>query len=96
MFAHFTMGDTRTPAHIGLSVEPFLTKNSMTPIPHPPYSPDLSPRDFFLFVSLGEKIPQKEMFCQFGRGETKKRQTLKGIKISEFKNGFEQWKKTSR
>ncbi|PNF14149.1 hypothetical protein B7P43_G17665 [Cryptotermes secundus] len=35
------------PAHTALSVRQSLTKNGMTPVPHPPYSPDLAPCDFF-------------------------------------------------
>jgi histone-lysine N-methyltransferase SETMAR len=35
------------PAHTALSVQHFLAKqNSMTVIPHPPYSPNLAPCDF--------------------------------------------------
>ena len=75
-----------------LSAQQFLTQNSITPVPHPPYSPNLALRGFFLFVSLDEKSPQREMFCQCGRGETKTAESLKGIKIDEFKNCFEQWK----
>ena len=37
------------PAHTVLSVQQFLTKNSMTPLPHPPYSLDPSPSNLFLF-----------------------------------------------
>ena len=33
------------------------------------------------------------MFCQWGRGETKTAEVLKGIKIGKFKNCFEQGKK---
>ena len=39
----------------------FLTKNGMTSMPQPPYSPDRALSDFF-FVSLGEKSPQRETF----------------------------------
>ena len=35
------------PAHTALSVRQFWTKTGMTPLPHPPYSPDLAPCDFF-------------------------------------------------
>jgi len=35
-----------------LKVSQFLAKNNMTVIPHPPYSPDLAPCDFFLFPKL--------------------------------------------
>ena len=43
-----------TPVHTTLSVQQFLTKNGMTSVPHPSYSPDLTPRD--IFVSLMEKV----------------------------------------
>ena len=38
-----------------------FTKNSMTPIPHPPYSPDLTPVTFVCF--LGEKILRGKCFA---------------------------------
>ena len=37
------------PAHRSFKVSQFLAKNSMTVVPHPPYSHDLAPCDFFLF-----------------------------------------------
>ena len=40
------------PAHRSFKVSQFLAKNSMTVVPHPPYSPDLAPCDFFLFPKL--------------------------------------------
>ena len=84
-----------TPAHTMLSVEQFLTKNGMTPIPHPPYSSDLKPHDFVV-VSLDEKYPQRETFHQCGRGEQKMAEALKGIKIDEFKTGLNSGKSLSR
>ena len=61
-----------TPAHTTLSVQQFLTKNSMTPspMPYPPYKPDFDLSDFFCFPRL-KKSPEREMFCQCGGGETK-------------------------
>ena len=32
-----------------LTVLQFFTKNDMTPMPHPPYSPDLTPSGLFCF-----------------------------------------------
>ena len=58
------------PAHTALSVQQFLTKNRMTPVPHPPYSPGLV-LNGIIFVSLDEKSLQRKTFCQCGRGETK-------------------------
>ena len=62
-------------------------------MPQPPYSPDVTPSNFsFLFPQM--KKPQREKFCRCGRDKTKKRaKALTGIKIDEFKNCLEQWKK---
>ena len=65
----------------------------MTPILSPPYSPDLALCNFFLFVSLDEKSPQRETFFGSGMMKQKMAEALKGIKIYRFKNYFEQWKK---
>jgi hypothetical protein len=40
------------PCHAALSVRELLTKHSIPVVPHPPYSPDLAPCDFFLFSRL--------------------------------------------
>jgi len=44
------------PAHAALLTRRFLTDNNMTVMPHPPYSPDLAPSDFFLFPILKMKL----------------------------------------
>jgi len=44
------------PAHAALLTRRFLTDNIMTVVPHPPYSPDLAPSDFFLFPKLKMKL----------------------------------------
>ena len=41
-----------TPAHNALSVKTFLMKHKNTVLEHPPYSPDLAPCDFFLFLKI--------------------------------------------
>jgi len=39
-----------------LLTQRFLTNNNMTVVPHPPYSPDLAPCDFFLFPKMKMKL----------------------------------------
>ena len=39
-------------------------------MPHPPYSPNLTPSDIFFFPWM-KKNPQREIFCWCGRGEIK-------------------------
>ena len=42
--------------HTALSVSRFLTKHNVAVLPHPPYSPDLSPCDFFQFQRLKKRL----------------------------------------
>jgi histone-lysine N-methyltransferase SETMAR len=40
------------PAHKALSVKQFLAQKSITEMKHPPYSPDLSPNNLWLFPKI--------------------------------------------
>ena len=53
-FKHVRLLHDNAPAHTCTSaiVTAFLKKGKVTVLPHPPYSPDLAPRDFFLFPKL--------------------------------------------
>jgi len=44
------------PSHKPASVRQFLTPKNVTTLYHPPYSPDLSPPDYFLFPKLKMKL----------------------------------------
>jgi hypothetical protein len=47
------------PCHAALSVREFLAKHSIPVVPHPPYSPDLAPCNFFLFPRLKSTLKGK-------------------------------------
>ena len=85
------MGDLRVHLSILLSVQQFLTKNGMNPMLHPPYSLDLTPRDFFLFPQMKKVLKGK--FCQCGRGKTKNGRSTKRHQNPQVQNCFEQWEK---
>jgi len=44
------------PARTTLSIREFLAKKNIPVLPHPPYSPDLAPCDFFLFPKLKSEL----------------------------------------
>jgi histone-lysine N-methyltransferase SETMAR len=44
------------PAHRSVLVQEELAKQQVTILPHPPYSLDLTPCDFFFFPCLKEKL----------------------------------------
>jgi len=76
------------PAHTALSVQQFLAKNNMTVIPHPPYSPDLAPCDFFLFPRMKGQMKGKYLVDV---SEVKKKiLEVLNIIIEEFHKCFQQ------
>jgi hypothetical protein len=46
-------------AHASLIVQQFLASAKMTVIPHPSYSPDLTPYDFFLLTKMKLKFKEQ-------------------------------------
>jgi histone-lysine N-methyltransferase SETMAR len=54
---HVTTHHNNAPFHTSILTQQFLAKYKMTVIPHPPYSPDLTLCDFFLFQKI--KLKQK-------------------------------------
>ena len=44
------------PVHNFILVTDYLTKMGIKTVPHPPYSPDLAPCDFCLFLKLKENL----------------------------------------
>ena len=65
----------------------------MAPMPHPPYSPNLSSSDFSLFPGM-KKVLKGKHFADVEEKKQKTAEALKGIKMDEFKNCFDQWEKT--
>ena len=80
-----------TPVHTILSVQQFLTKIGMAPMPHPPYPPSLALSNLFLF-SQKEKVLSGKHFVAVEEVGQETAETLKAMKIDEFKNCFVQWK----
>ena len=64
-------------AHTTLSVQQFLTKNGMIPMPPLSIFSQSCPKRHLLFPQIKKKSPQREMFCQYGKGETKNSRSTK-------------------
>ena len=96
-FAHFMMHDLQ--AHLPTLHRVFSSfwPNGIIPLPHPPFSPDLTPSDFSVFPQM-KKVLKGKHFAHVEKVKQAKKQkmaeALKSIKIKEFKNCFEQWKKS--
>ena len=60
-----------TPVHNSFLVTGYLSKMGIKTVPHPPYSPDLAPCDFWLFPKLGD--------CRYETTEEMKEAVMKVI-----------------
>jgi len=81
-----------TPAHIALSFRAFLGKKHIPLLPHPPYSPDLAPCDFYLFPKLKSKLKGHP----FGTMENTQKivtDELNTLTENDFQYCYDQWKK---
>ncbi|UYV61605.1 hypothetical protein LAZ67_1005515 [Cordylochernes scorpioides] len=70
----------------------FLAKHSTIQIPHPPYSPDLAPNDFFLYPKLKMKLKGRK-FDNVDKIQAESKATLRNLSKSDFISCFDNWKK---
>ena len=79
------------PAHTAIKVTEFLAKHSTPVVPHPPYSPDLAPNDFFLFPQL-KHVFKGRRFETLEAVKTACSAGLDSISQNEFRQCMESWK----
>jgi transposase len=75
-----------------LLVRDFLTKVDTTVIPQPPYSPDLTPADFFLFPKLKSTLKGLR-FATIEAIKENSQRDLKAVPKQAFQDCFQNWKK---
>jgi transposase len=80
------------PSHTSFFTREFLTKNNMTLIPHPPYSPDLAPCDFSLFHHLKIKLKGRR-FDTTKAMEAESQAVLNTLTEHDFHDAFKKWQK---
>ena len=80
------------PAHTSHLVQQFLAKHGTAQLRQPPYSPDLTPCDFFLFPRL-KKVMKGHRFEAMEDPKRNSTKTLLNISKEEFAKCFQQWQK---
>jgi len=80
------------PAHTSLPIHSYLAKYQPSIVPHPPYSPDLAPADFFLFPKLRITLKGRR-FQTLEEIQENAIRELHAITESAFQKAFQQWKK---
>jgi hypothetical protein len=71
-------------------VREFLAGKQITVLEHPPYSQDLAPSDFFLFLKIKE-ILKGRRFDDIVDIRSNTTAALKAISQNQFQNCFEGW-----
>src|SRR6187551_2322297 len=83
------------PCHTAISIRELLNSKRITVVPQPPYSPDLSPCDFFLFPKLKHVLKGRH----FGTLENIQKTVtdqLKAIPIEDFQRCYQEWERRLR
>jgi hypothetical protein len=83
------------PCHTAISVIEFLAKKGIPVVPQPPYSSNLSPCDFFLFLKLKFYLKGRH-FGMVVNIETAVTDQLKAILVSNFQRCYEEWEQRLR
>ena len=79
------------PAHASLLIRSYLAKQTPV-VPHPPYSPDLAPADFFLFPKHKTTLKGRR-FQTIEEIQENATIELRVITSSAFQEAFQKWKK---
>jgi len=79
-------------AHTSLLIRSYLAKHQTSVMPHPPYSPDLAPADFFVFSKLKTTLKGRR-FQTIEEIQENAIRELRTITESAFQEAFQQWKK---
>ena len=78
------------PAHKSATVQEYLKESGLDVLDHPPYSPDLSPCDFWLFPRLKEMLAGHRVESRCGIGSAVY-QCLQHIPKEDYPAAFRKW-----
>jgi len=80
------------PPHTSVLTHQFLAKNKMAVIPHPPYSPDLTPCDSFLFPKMKLKLKGRR-FVTTEEIQAEWQRVLDTLTEKDFQEAFQKWRR---
>ena len=78
------------PAHKSATVQEYLKESGLDVLDHPPYYPDLSPCDFWLFQRLKEMLAGHRFESRCGIGSAVY-QCLQHIPKQDYRTAFRKW-----
>ena len=78
------------PAHTSLVLREFPTKNNTTTVPHPAYSPDLAPCNFYVFPKMILQLKGRR-FVSIEEIKAESQQVLNMLTPEDFNECFQKW-----
>lgn len=78
------------PCHGAIVVRQLLAKFGVATLPHPPYSPDLAPPDFFLFPRVKRQL-KGQRFDSIEAAQAATTAALNSIPETDFQRAFDEW-----
>lgn len=78
------------PCHGAIVVRQLLAKFGVATLPHPPYSPDLAPPDFFLFPRIKRELKGRR-FDTIEKCQAAATTALNRIPEADFQKAFDEW-----
>jgi transposase len=87
---NWMLHDDNAPSHRALITREFLAHNSIITLPHPPYSPDLAPYDFFLFPKMKLQLKGR-CFDRLEEIQQESQKVLGTLREQDFQHAFQQW-----
>jgi len=79
-------------AYTAVLTQKFLAANKIHVIPHPPYSPDLAPCDFFLFPKMKFKLKGRR-FDNIEDIQAERQKVLDTLTEKNFQDAFQKWRR---
>ena len=89
-FKHVRLLHDNAPTHTSAIVTAFLKKEKVTVLPHPPYSPDLAPCDFFLFPKLKSFLAGRKYQSRHALGSGIHHYLIT-VPKSAYRDAFKKW-----
>jgi hypothetical protein len=86
---NWMLHDENAPSHRALVTREFLAHNIIT-LPHPPYSPNLDPCDFFLFPKMKLQLKGRH-FDRLEEIQRESQNVLGTLRDQDFQHMFQQW-----
>jgi len=89
---NWLLHDDNAPSHRSLVTREFLAHNSIITLPHPAYSPDLAPWDFFFFPKMKLQLKGRR-FDRVEEIQRESKNVLGTLREQDFQHAFQQWQR---